>query len=196
MISMLIKLFLMFAKLCTFAFGGGYVMIPSLIKASEANNWATAEELTDVIAIAGMSPGPIAVNAAIGYGYKVAGFPGAVACFLGIAIPCSIIVILVASFFVKICSHPKVQAILYGLNPVITSTILYAAVSIAIKNNMIAAASDKMIDKGIYLSAFGANLFELKSILIGTVTFVILLKTKVSPIFLILGSGLLGILIF
>ena len=108
--SLLFELFIMFVKLCAFAFGGGYVMIPSLIKASEANGWATAAELTDVIAIAGMSPGPVAVNAAVGYGYKVAGFPGAIASMLGIAIPCAVIVIVVATFFFKVYSNAKVQA--------------------------------------------------------------------------------------
>jgi chromate transporter len=193
---MLFKLFLMFAKLCAFAFGGGYVMIPSLIKASEANHWATASELTNVIAIAGMSPGPVAVNAAIGYGYKVAGFPGAAACFLGIALPCALIVILVAAFFLKVYNNPHIQAALYALRPVITGIILYAAVSIAIKNNMIAAVPGKLIEKGFYLSASGHNLFEVKSMLIGIITFAVLQKTKISPIFLIVGAGLLGVAIF
>ncbi|PYG89425.1 chromate transporter [Ruminiclostridium sufflavum DSM 19573] len=190
------KLFLMFFKLCAFAFGGGYVMIPSLIKASEANHWATAAELTDVIAIAGMSPGPVAVNAAVGYGYKVAGFPGAAASFLGIALPCAIIVILVATFFFKVYSHPKVQGALYGLRPVITGIIIYAAISIALKNNIIIAAQDKLIFKGVYLSIFDYNILEVKSIIISIISFVILLTTKISPVFLILGAGILGVLIF
>lgn len=193
---MLFKLFIMFVKLCAFAFGGGYVMIPSLIKASEANNWATAKELTDIIAVAGMSPGPVAVNAAVAYGYKVAGIPGAAVSFLGIVIPCAIIVIVVASYFFKIYNHPKVQAALYGLRPVITGVILYAGVSIAIKNDIIAAEFDRLINNGYYLKILGFNIFELKSILIIAVAFVLLKKTKVSPIFLILGAGLFGIFIF
>lgn len=171
-------------------------MIPSLIKASETNHWATAAELTDVIAIAGMSPGPVAVNAAVGYGYKVAGVPGAAAGFLGVALPCAIIVIAVAAFFFKIHQNPKVQGILYGLRPVITGIILYAAISIALKNNIILAAQDKLISKGIYLTVIGENIFELKSAIISTISFFILAKTKISPLFLILGSGILGMLIF
>lgn len=193
---MLIKLFLMFVKLCAFAFGGGYVMIPSLIKASEANNWATASELSDVIAIAGMSPGPVAVNAAVGYGYKVAGFSGAVAGFLGIALPCALIVIVVATFFFKIYANPSMQAALYGLRPVITGIILFAAVSLALKNNIIAAEPGRLIENGFYLSALGYNLFEIKSIVIGIAVFLILAKTKISPIFLIISSGLLGVVLF
>jgi chromate transporter len=194
--ELLVKLFIMFTKLCAFAFGGGYVMIPSLIKASEANGWATASELTDVIAIAGMSPGPIAINAAVGYGYKVAGFQGAMASMLGIAIPCALIVIVVATFFFKVYNHPKVQAALYGLRPVVTGIILYAAVSLAIKNSIIAAAPDKLIPHGINITALGLQLFEAKSLVITVLTFGILVRTKVQPILLILASGILGVFIF
>ncbi len=192
----LLKLFIMFCKLCAFAFGGGYVMIPSLIKASEAGHWATSEQLTDIIAIAGMSPGPVAVNAAVGFGYKTAGFPGAIASLLGIALPCVIIVIAAAAFFFKVYRHPIVQGALYGLRPVITGIIAYAAINIAIKNNIILAAQEKLIPKGFYISLSGQNLLEIKSILIATTTFILLKKTKISPIFLIVGSGVLGMLVF
>lgn len=192
----LLELFLMFAKLSAFAFGGGYVMIPSLIKASETHGWLTAAQLTDIIAIAGMSPGPVAVNAAVGYGYNVAGFPGVVASFMGIAVPCAFIVIIVAKFFFRIYNHSMVQAILYSLRPVTTGIILYAAVSIAVKNGIIAAAADKLIPNGFTVSALGYNLFELKSLLIAAAAFVILARTRIQPLFLILGAGILGVFVF
>ncbi len=194
--GLLFRLFFMFLKLCAFAFGGGYVMIPSLIKASEANKWATAKELADIIAIAGMSPGPVAVNAAVGYGYKLAGFPGVIACFLGIAIPCAVIVILTAILFFKVYSHPKMQAVLYGLNPVVIGIIFYAAFNIAVENHVILTGSGKLIEKGFYLLVNNYNILELKSILIAAGTFLLLHRTKISPVFIILGSGLLGVLIF
>lgn len=194
--ELLIKLFIMFTKLSAFAFGGGYVMIPSLIKASETNGWATASQLTDVIAIAGMSPGPVAINAAVGYGYKVAGFPGAVASLLGIAIPCALIAITVAAFFFKVYNYPKVQAALYGLRPVVTGIILYAAVSLAIKNSIIVAAPDKLIPNGINITALGLQLFEAKSMVITALTFGILVRTKVQPLLLILASAVIGVFVF
>jgi len=193
-LSILFSIFIMFVKLCAFAFGGGYVMIPSMIQASEVNNWATAAELTDVIAIAGMSPGPVAVNAAVGFGYKVAGFPGAVAAFLGIAVPCSLIVIIVATFFFKVYSHKAVQSALYGLRPVIASIILFAAVSLAMKNNII--FPQKLIQSGINISAAGYNLFEAKSLAIAVVTFAMLKWTKIQPIWMIVLGGGLGIFLF
>lgn len=194
--NILVELSLMFAKLSAFAFGGGYVIISSLIQQSEARNWATAQELTDVIALAGMTPGPVAMNAAVAYGYKIAGFSGSIASLLGIAVPCGIIVITAAKFFFKVYKHPIVKATLYGLRATITGIIVYAAVNIAIKNGILLATSTTLIEKGVNISAFGSNLFELKSLLIAIAAFLILTKTKVHPVLIILSSGIIGVILF
>ena len=195
-LSRLLELAMIFAKLYPFSFGGGYVMIPIMMDELVNNNWATVSELTDIVAIAGMAPGSVAINAAIGLGYKVGGFPGAIASFLGIAIPTTILVVLGATFFFKIYKHPKVKSAFYGLRPVITGIIIYAAVSLALNNGVIAASSEKMIMNGWNLSIAGVNLFEAKSILITIASIALLIKTKVHPIFVIIGAGILGILIF
>jgi chromate transporter len=194
--KMLFELAAMFAKLCTFAFGGGYVMIPTMIQMSEARHWATAAELTNSIAIAGMAPGPVAINSAVAYGYHVGGLPGALASCLGILIPGTTIVILAAIFFFKIYEHPAVSTVLYGLRPTITGIIMYAAVSLAEKNGIIAFTTDNMIEKGFNVSVFGAGLIEIKSVIIAVIAFVILSKTKIHPVFMIIGSGILGAFIF
>lgn len=194
--EMLIKLALMFSKLSLFSFGGGYVMIPIAMKELEANGWATASELTDIIAIAGMSPGPVAVNSAVGIGYKVAGIKGVAAAFLGITLPTTILVIIVAVFFFRIYKHPKVKAAFYGLRPVITGIIIYAAVSFALKNNVVAAEAGKVIKSGYNIFFMGKHLFELKSVIITCLSFTVLIKTKIHPVFVIIGAGMLGALIF
>ena len=193
---LLAELFLMFSKLSAFSFGGGYVMIPIMMSEIEKNNWTDISALTNVVAIAQMSPGPIAVNASVGMGYTIAGYGGVVAAFLGVAAPCAIIVITVATFFFKIYNHPYVKAALYGLRAVITGIIVYAAVKIALRSGIVAAASDKFIEKGLNLSLGGQHLFEIKSLLIVSASFIILTKTKVHPIFVIAGAGLLGMLLF
>ncbi len=192
---MLFQLFLMFAKLSLFSFGGGYVMIPIMLQELEKNKWATSADVTDIVALAGMSPGPVAVNAAVGLGYKVAGLQGVFAAFLGIAVPCAVVVILVAMFFFKVYEHPMVKGALYGLRPVITGIIVYAAVKIAI-NNGIVAAHEGVIESGINMNYGGMHIFELKSLIMVLVVFVILTKTKIHPIFVIIASGLLGIFLF
>ena len=187
----LLKLALMFAKLCLFAFGGGYVMIPLALKELEDNHLASAGELADFVAIAQMSPGPVAVNAAVGLGYKIAGYWGALSAFLGMVVPNTIIILVVAVFFFKIYENPRVKAIFYGLKPATTGIILYAAAKIALK--------DEIVQISGYLFSKKEFLFihlELKSILIAVIAFFILKMTKLHPIFLIVGSGLLGMLLF
>ena len=192
----LIKIFLMFAKLSAFAFGGGYVMFPMLMQEIENNKLIDMGDLADIIAIAGMSPGAVAVNAAVGTGFKAANLPGVIAAFLGIAVPCALIVILVATFFFKVYNNSRVKAALYGLRPVITGIILYSAVKIAQGKGIVSAASDKVIAGGTNISLGGVHLFELKSIIIAAVSFIILIKTRIHPIFVIAGAGITGVLIF
>lgn len=192
----LIKIFLMFAKLSVFSFGGGYVMFPMLLEDIENNGMLTTRQITDVIAIAGMSPGAVAVNAAVGTGFKVEGVAGVIMAFLGIAIPCAVIVIIVASFFFRVYNHVLVKHALYGLRPVITGIIIYAAVKIATGNSIIAATESSVIKQGFNISVSGCHLFELKSILIAAASFLLLFRTKIHPLFIILGSGIAGILLF
>ena len=171
-------------------------MIPILINELEANGWANASQLTDIVAIAGMSPGPISVNSAVAIGYKVAGIPGMISAFLGIAIPCAIVVIITATFFFKIYKHQMVKAALYGLRPAITGIILFAAAGLSLKNGIIAAAPDKLIINGCNIFIGGAQIFELKSLIIAAAAFLILVKTKIHPICVITVSGIVGMIIF
>lgn len=193
---MLIKLFLMFVKLSMFSFGGGYVMIPIMLQELEKNAWASAADVADVVAIAGMCPGPVAVNASVGIGYKVAGIKGVIAAFLGVALPCAIIVILVATFFFKVYKNPNVQYALYGLRPVITGIIFYASVKLALKNGMLFSAKNTLLSNGYNIMLKGQHLFEVKSILLALTSFILLTKTKIHPIVIIIGSGILGYILF
>lgn len=194
--SILLQLFFMFAKLSVFAFGGGYVMFPMLISEVEKNGLLSTTEISDILAIAGMSPGAVAVNAAVGTGFKLDGLQGAIASFLGIAVPCAIIVIVVATFFFKVYDHHLVKSALYGLRPVITGIILYAAYKIASANGIIASAPDDLFKEGWNLSISGVHLFEIKSLIIAAISFLLLTKTKVHPVILIVSSGIVGIFVF
>lgn len=194
--QILMGMFWIFAKLSLFSFGGGFVMVPAVIAEIEANHWATAAELTNTVAIATMAPGPVGVNLAVGVGYKVGGLPGAGAAFLGITLPTTILVVFVALFFFKVYKHPLVAAAFYGLRPAITGIILYAAVSLALKNGILFAANDKMLDSGINIIFNGWHFFEAKSLVITAVIFFLLAKNKVAPLGLILLSGVVGIIVF
>ena len=98
---MLWNLFLTFAKIGLFTFGGGYAMI-SVIENScvENKQWITHEELMDMTVIAESTPGPIAINCATYVGYKMAGFWGALWATVGVVLP-SLAVIYGISMFLE-----------------------------------------------------------------------------------------------
>jgi len=194
--TILLGLFFIFAKLSLFSFGGGYVMVPIAMGELEANHWATAAGLTDTVAIATMSPGPVGVNLAIGLGFKVAGIAGAVAAFLGMILPTTAVLILVAVCFFKVYQNPVVAAMFYGIRPVVTGIILYAAFSLAVKNGVILAEPNTMIHAGYNLSFNTFHLIEFKSVLIATAVFMLLAKTKVVPAAIIAACGVIGIIMF
>ena len=74
-----LQLFLSFLQIGLFSFGGGYAAMPLLQEQLVArNSWLSVQEFADLVTIAEMTPGPIAVNAATFVGTKLAGLPGAI----------------------------------------------------------------------------------------------------------------------
>jgi len=104
--NVLADLFLTFAKIGFFTFGGGYAMI-SIIEniCVERKQWITHDEMMNVTVIAESTPGPIAINCATFVGYKKAGFPGAVIATIGIVVPSFAVIYAISMFldnFLKI----------------------------------------------------------------------------------------------
>lgn len=75
----LLELFVTFFKIRLVSFGGGFAMLSLIDREVSAHHWLEAEKFVDVIAVAGIAPGPIATNRAILVGYNVAGIAGAAA---------------------------------------------------------------------------------------------------------------------
>ena len=97
--NILLDLFLTFAKIGLFTFGGGYAML-SIIENNcvERKQWITHDEMMNITVIAESTPGPIAINCATFTGYKKAGFIGALAATLGIIVPSFVIIYLISMF--------------------------------------------------------------------------------------------------
>ena len=72
----LLELFWSFCKIGFTSFGG-LSMVPLINSEMLSHGWMTLSEVSDIVAIAEMTPGPIAVNAATFVGTKLAGLPGA-----------------------------------------------------------------------------------------------------------------------
>lgn len=127
----MLDLFLAFLQVGALSIGGGYAAMP-LIKSLTVDGyaWLTATEFADLVTIAEMTPGPIALNAATFVGMRVAGFPGAIAATLGNAVPSILIVSLLSWLYSHFKSGRVMQSILGTLRPVVVSLIASAAVTL------------------------------------------------------------------
>ena len=120
-------------KIGILSFGGGYVAIPLIQKEIvELNGWLTLTEFTDIITIAEMTPGPIAINAATFVGIRIAGIPGALIATFGCALTSCIIVIILAKIYYKYRHLNTIQNILAGLRPAVIAMIASSGVTIAL----------------------------------------------------------------
>ena len=177
----LLELFLVFLVIGAVSFGGGYAMIPVIGTEVTSRGWMTTSEYTDIVALAGMTPGSIASNSATAVGYQVAGVPGALVSSIAITLPSVLIVLIIAMFFYKMNQNKWVQSAFYGLRPIVTSLIIYAAIDFAISNGVI----------GIQISWHMVTLF-----LIFVASLIALSYFKIHPIIVILFAGMIGSVVF
>ena len=104
----LLKLFWSFL-LIGFGSFGGLSMIPQISNEVLSNGWMTAEQVTDIVAIAEMTPGPLGLNCASFAGMQAAGIPGATAANLGVLMPSITLTAAAAALFPKFLNSLLVQ---------------------------------------------------------------------------------------
>lgn len=182
----LLRLFLAFFQIGLFSFGGGYAAVP-LIQSHivEQNGWLSLSQFADLITIAEMTPGPIAVNCATFVGQQVAGPLGAVICTTGCVLPSFIIVLILTKLYLKFRNLKAMQGILTGLRPAIVAMIASAGAAILMLALFTTDLAD--ISNGSFQFIEG-GLF--------VVCLILLRKLKVSPIAIIFGSGVVGTLLY
>ena len=129
--SILFELFLIFAKIGLFTFGGGYAML-SLIENNcvEKKKWITHDEMMNVTVIAESTPGPIGVNMATYVGFTTAGIPGSIIATVGLITPSIIIILIIAGFLKAFQDSKYVKSAFYGLRPASTGLIAAAGLSV------------------------------------------------------------------
>lgn len=168
-----LDLFLIFSRIGAVTFGGGYAMLPILQKEIVQNRgWASDEEIMDYYAISQCTPGIIAVNTSIFIGYKCKKELGAIVSALGMVFPSIVIILLIAMFLSNIMSYPIVQMAFAGIRVAVGALVVHAAVTLYKKG---------VVDKST-LFIFG-------------IVFLILMFTSISPIPVVIGSALVGILL-
>ncbi len=181
-----LELFWAFFQIGLFSFGGGYAAVPLIQhQIVEAKQWLEMSQFADLITIAEMTPGPIAVNSATFVGRQIAGLPGAVICTIGCILPSFVIVLILSWLYVKYRSLKMMQGVLTGLRPAVVAMIASAGLSL------------------LLLALFDASLFTLKladfrvvEAVIFCIGLVLLRKTKIGPIPIIFGSGIIGTLVY
>ena len=150
---MLLSLFLTFAKIGLFTFGGGYAMI-SLIEnfCVEKKQWIAHDEMMNVMVIAESTPGPIAINCATFVGYKQKGLFGAIAATVGMILPSFCIIFVISMFLDNFLEITWIAHAFMGIKVAVGVLILDAAVK------MIRKMQKKPIQLSIMICAFLAML--------------------------------------
>lgn len=174
-----LDLFLTFARIGAFTFGGGYAMIPLIEhEAAEKKGWITAEELTDIIVVAESTPGPIAINCATFTGQRIAGLKGAAAATMGMVLPSFVIILLISYFLEDLLAYPAVEGAFRGIRAAVALIIIRAAVRMLRKQ--LKTTPDKRWDV-VVAAIFFSVVFTLN-----------LLGARFSTIWLILIAGIAG----
>ena len=128
--NILFDLFLTFAKIGLFTFGGGYAMISTIENnCVERKQWITHDEMMNVTVIAESTPGPIAINCATFTGYKKAGFSGALVATLGMIVPSFVVIYLISVFLDNFLELTIMAHAFKGIKIAVGILILDAAIT-------------------------------------------------------------------
>lgn len=167
-----VNMFLTFAKIGAFTIGGGWAMVPLIEKdVVDKKNWITKEEFIDLLAIAQSLPGILAVNIAIFIGYRIKKIPGGIVCMLASILPSFIIILVIAIFFRQFQDNPTIAHIFMGIRPAVVALIVVPVLT--------TGKSAKINIKNLFIPVLAALLVW---------------WFGVSPVWIILGAGVIGIL--
>lgn len=187
-----LQLFYTFFKIGLFGFGGGYAML-SMIQGEVVtrHGWISAQEFTDIVAISQMTPGPIGINSATFVGYSTlidAGYTPAMAVLgsatatFAVILPSFILMLIISRYFLKFQKHPVVMAVFSGLRPAVVGLLAAAALLLMNSEN------------------FGSPTDDMRSFIISCLIFLVVFiatrRFKISPILMIVISGITGLLLY
>ena len=182
-----LQLFWEFFKAGLFSVGGGLATLPFLYDISDRLGWFTHAQIADMLAISESTPGPIGVNMATYAGFTSAGIPGGIVATLGLVTPSVIVILIIAMFLKKFRDNIYVERTFYGLRPASLAMISWAFISImriAIVNvSFVEETKSAVLEVG------------LPALALAVVVFILNRKTKLHPIWFILASAVVGIIL-
>lgn len=171
---MFLELFLSFLKVGFTSFGG-LSMVPLISSEMVSHGWMTAQEVTDLLAIAEMTPGPFGLNCATFAGMNAAGVPGAVIANLGVLAPTVTICMMMGAALERFKNNRGLERMMTGIRPASVGMIFGVILSLSLENYAPALAMDWM------------------ALVIGALDLVLLMKYKLSIPLVIIISAVLSI---
>lgn len=176
-----LQLFFSFLQIGCFSFGGGYAAMPLIQEqVVTLHSWLTPDSFSNLVTIAEMTPGPIAINAATFVGTQIAGPFGALIATVGCILPSCILVTFMAFIYTKYRTLSLFQGILSYLRPVIISMIAKAGITILLSAFFISSNSTLTLDN---LSLYSIFLFVIALLMIR--------KLNINPILTMILCGLM-----
>lgn len=170
-----LELFLSFLKIGFTSFGG-MSMIPLILEEMQIHHWMTAEDMTNLIAIAEMTPGPLGINSATFAGTQTAGVLGGLAAVAGVLTPAFSLTLAGAVCFEKFQKSKVMQALMDWIKPICIAMILHVILTLSLENYVVNGQIQ-------FLSAG-----------IGVVVFYLLVKRKWSIPKVITSAAAMGII--
>ena len=180
--STLLQLCIQFFKTGLFAVGGGLATLPFLYEISDRFGWFSHADIADMIAISESTPGAIGINMSTYAGYRTAGIPGGILASLALALPCVIVILIIARFLARFRQNKLVEGAFYGLRPASIAMISVAGLNVA----RIALVNLEAESVG--------GFFIWKALALAAALFVVMRKLKWNPILLIAISAVIGII--
>lgn len=183
------QLFYTFFIIGLFTFGGGYAMI-SLIQAQVVGEygWISETQFTDIAAISQMTPGPIGINCATYVGYEVAGVAGSMVATLAIVLPSFLIILALAKCYTSVKSSPIFIGVMKGIKPAVVGLIGAAALVLAVN-----VSWEGMVPQ---IRLIESTLPDWRAWLILALSFAGTMWAKISPIWMLIAAGVVGIVLF
>ena len=175
---LLLELFWSFVKIGFTSFGG-LSMIPLISSEMISHNWMNAQEVSDIVAIAEMTPGPLGLNCATFAGMRAAGLAGAFVANMGALAPTFTLCFAAAVFFEHFKQNRRLSQIMTGVRPACVGMVAGVVIQLALAN---------------YADVSGG--VHVPSLILGIVNLILLMKFKISIPKVLLFSALMGVILF
>lgn len=183
--SLLCQIFILFTRVALFSWGGGPASLALMQREVTSTGWMTSEEFADAVAFGNALPGPISPQVSAYIGFKLAGIWGAISAVAGTVIPATILMLVLIFFFYGIKDSKVVNAMLSAVRPVVVGLLLWTAYEMA----MTVFSLRKMNISQAMVQGWD-------KVLIAIVAFLLLVFTKINPVFIIMGAAALGFLFY